>query len=506
MSGTFLGIDVGTSLIKLALIDETANCLAEVERPLATHMPRSGVAEQDGAAIVATVAELMSELSGRLPDAIRRLAAISASGQSAGAIAVDRDGKPLTPWYPSALDTRFRPQLDALRQRLGPRLFRANAAWPYTVPRLLWWRETGVADWSRIASVPSLAGFVLGSLADDPLPAMAMDASALTWYGAADLQRRRWDDELVELIGLDRRHLPPIEPSGTVVGRLSSAVAAATGLPAGVPLIVGLGDTVASLVGANVLDPGDVLSVNGSFTNYLVCLDRCLNDAAHEMVQPLASPLPDVWYALLYIGGGGFVHRQMAESLAGVADADAYARLDAEAAAEPPGCGGLTFLPYSLGRFCPPEPGARGGFHGLAMGHGRGALWRAVVEGLTYDLIDMVDIVKEQIPGWRPKRIRITGGGGNSRLWCRIQADMLGVPGERYLAAPSAPVGAALHAGVAVGAWPDLRSAASLIRLEAESIPFDAEATATYADAARRRRRLIEALQPVWAETAAAGD
>ncbi len=132
-------------------------------------------------------------------------------------------------------------------------------------------------------------------------------------------------------------------------------------------------------------------------------------------------------------------------------------------------------------------------------------MWRAVVEGLTYDLIDMVDIVKAKVPGWQPKRIRITGGGGNSRLWCRIQADMLGVPGERYLAAPSAPVGAALNAGVAVGAWPDLKVAASLLRLEAETVPFDASATVAFAEGARRRRRLIVGLRPFWAETAAAG-
>ena len=498
MSVTVLGIDVGTSLIKACLIDERATCLVEVERAVETAMPRAGVAEQDAGAIATIVRELLAEIVVRAPEAAATVAAIGASGQTAGAMAVDRRGAALTPWFPSGLDTRFIPHLERMKALAGAELFARNGAWPFTTPRILWWQETQPEMFAQIACVPSLAGFVIGSLSDDPLPAMAIDATALTWYGAADLMASRWDEGLVDRFGLPGLALPPVVPRLSIVGRLSAQVAAATGLTAGIPLAVGIGDTVASLIGANVLTPGEVYSVNGSFTNYLVCLDRCLIDAEGERFQPLASPLSDVWYAILYIAGGGFTHRHVAALLGANADAAGFAELDGLAARSPPGAAGLSFMPYLLGRFCPPEPRASGGLHGLSLAHGRGDIWRAVLEGLTFDVLDMTDAIAGRIDGWRPQTLRLTGGGANSRLWCQIQADMLGVPAQRFVASPSAPTGAALTAGVAAGVWRDLRDAAANIRLPSESIEPNLAHAAAYADLARHRRGLIERLRPSW--------
>jgi xylulokinase len=492
-SATLLGIDVGTSVIKACLIATDATCLAEVERPIGTHMPRAGVAEQDGAVMVAEVVGLLAELVARCPDAAGRVAAIGASGQNAGSIAVGHDGAPLTPWYPSALDTRIRPQLERMKGIAGAELFARNGAWPFTTPRMLWWRDTSPAVFERIACVPPLGAFIIGSLAEQPLAAMAADATTLTWYGAADLAARRWDAGLVRAFDVPEHILPTLVPSFSVVGALSEAIGAKTGLASGIPLAVGIGDTVASLIGANVLSPGEVYSVNGSFTNYLVCVDRCLVDVGAERYQPLASPLDDVWYAILYVAGGGFVHRQMAALLGGD-----FATLDAAAAGVAPGADGLLFMPYVLGRFCPPEPRASGGFHGLTLAHGRGEVWRAVLEGLTFDLLDLTEAVSARIAGWRPDIVRLTGGGAKSALWCQMQADMLGLPGERFRSAPSSPVGAALTAGVAVGVWPDLRTAAARIRLPCEGFTPNLDNATAYARLLARRRGLIEQLRPSW--------
>lgn len=498
MSSTLLGIDVGTSLIKVAMVDDRAVCLAEAERPVRTAMPSAGTAEQDPAAVMADVVALLAEVVARQPAAARRVVAIGASGQSAGAMAVDRDGAALTPWYPSGLDTRFRPQLDRMKAIAGAQLFASNGAWPFTTPRMAWWRDTVPATFEKIACVPSLAGFVLGSLAADPLPAMAMDATTMTWSGAADLAARGWNAELMRAVGLPFHMLAPAVPSLSMVGRLGRAAAAATGLSVGIPLAVGIGDTVASLIGANVLSPGEVYSVNGSFTNYLVCLDRCLIDTGAERFQPLASPLDDVWYAILYIAGGGFVHRRMADLLGGTGVPN-YEGLDTAAAAVAPGAAGLSFVPYALGRFCPPEAQASGGFHGLTLAHERGEMWRSVLEGLSFDMLDLTEGIGDRIEGWRPHMLRLTGGGARSELWCQLQADMLGVPAERFSAAASAPVGAALTAGVTAGLWPDLRTAASLLRIPSDRFEPDRRRTGTYARLAARRRGLIEHLRSSWA-------
>jgi len=504
MSSTLLGIDIGTSLIKVALIDDDAACLALAERPVRTAMPSAGTAEQDPAAITADIMALLAEVVARQPAAARQVAAIGASGQTAGAMAVDKRGAALTPWYPSGLDTRLRPQLDRMKATAGAALFASNGAWPFMTPRMAWLRDTAPATFEAIACVPSLAGFVLGSLAADPLPAMAMDATTMTWSGAADLAARRWSPELMQALDLPFRMLAPAVPSLSIVGRLGPAVAAATGLSAGIPLAVGIGDTVASLIGANVLSPGEVYSVNGSFTNYLVCLDRCLIDTGAERFQPLASPLDDIWYAILYIAGGGFVHRRMAGLLGGNPDSPDYEALDAAAAAVEPGAAGLSFMPYALGRFCPPEPHASGGFHGLNLAHERGEVWRSVLEGLSFDMLDLTQGIGERIEGWKPQTLRLTGGGARSGLWCQMQADMLGVSAERFSAAASAPVGAALTAGVTVGVWPDLRTAAGRLRIPSDRFEPDRHRTESYARLAARRRGLIEHLRPGWAYLAEA--
>ena len=503
MSQTVLGIDLGTSLIKVTLIDEQARTLSELERPIATVMPKAGTAEQSVEAMLRDVLAMMAEIAVRHPAAVRRLVAIGASGQTAGAMAVDQAGKALTPWYPSGLDTRFRPQLEQMKAVAGPAIFASNGAWPFLLPRLAWWRETMPATFERMARVPSLAGFVLGSIAEDPLNTMAVDATTMTWAGAADLAGRRWNPALMAAFGLPLNLLPPVVPSMSVVGRLSSTLAAATGLPGGLPLAVGIGDTVASMIGVNVLTPGEVYSVNGSFTNYLVCLDRCLIDAGGERFQPLASPLEDVWYAILYIAGGGFMHRHMAGLLGTGDDLPDYAALDAAAALVPPGALNLTFMPYALGRFCPPQPEASGGLHGFTLAHGRGEIWRAVLEGLSFDLLDLTNGVASHLPGWRPHTLRLTGGGARSALWCQMQADMLGVPAQRFSDGASAAVGAALTAGVAAGLWPDLRTAAARLHLKGEAFNPDHAATAAYAGLAERRRSLMEHLRPSWTYLAA---
>ncbi len=498
MPSRLLGIDLGTSLIKVCIIDERARCLAEIETPVHTSLPGNGIAEQDAGAMLSDTLRLISTLVDRFPNDAAAINGIGVSGQTAGAMAVDRLGVPITPWFPSAMDTRTRPQIDRMKAEFGSLLFAKNGAWPFTTPRILWWRDTSPSLFRRIALVPSLAGFIVGSISERPLESMAIDGSAMTWYGAANLAQRTWDDDLVYATGFPDHLLPPVAPSLSRIGTLSREVADATGLRTGIPLAVGIGDTVASMVGANVLTPGEVYSVNGSFTNYLVCLDRCLIDSETELYQPLASPLADVWYAILYVAGGGFVHKQMAQFLCGVDNTPDYSILDRMGSEVSPGSDGLTFLPYALGRFCPPVPAASAGFCGLRLEHGRGNCWRSVLEGLTYDLLDMTEVIATRIEGWKPQILRMTGGGARSSLWCQIQTDMLGVPGNRTNDAPGAPVGAALTAGVANGIWSDLREATRFISYSEESFAPDRRHTEQYLRLAEARRGLIERLKPVW--------
>src|SRR5207344_2623683 len=135
-----------------------------------------------------------------------------------------------------------------------------------------------------------------------------------------------------------------------------------------------------------------------------------------------------------------------------------FDELTAEAASWPPGAEGLTFLPYLQGERTPhADPGARGAFTGLSLRHDRGALARAVLEGVAYGLRDSLDLLAEL--GVRAERGRVSGGGARSELWLRIVASALGLPLERPVAEEGAAYGAALLGGIAGGVWSDCAEA-----------------------------------------------
>jgi xylulokinase len=134
------------------------------------------------------------------------------------------------------------------------------------------------------------------------------------------------------------------------------------------------------------------------------------------------------------------------------------AALDAEAAHWAPGTEGLLFAPYLAGERTPyPDPDARGAFTGLALRHDRGALWRAMLEGVAYGLRDSLELLR--MLGARPEIGRVSGGGARSEIWLRIVASVLDLPLERTASQEGSAFGAALLAGVRAGTFTDAHDA-----------------------------------------------
>ena len=179
-----------------------------------------------------------------------------------------------------------------------------------------------------------------------------------------------------------------------------------------------------------------------------------------------------------------------------VAPGEDYTRLLAEAENWPPGCEGLVFLPYLAGERTPhADPDARGAFVGLSLRHDRGALVRAVLEGVAYGLRDSLELLREL--GVEPEVARVSGGGARSALWLEIVASALGLPLERTAAEEGAAYGAALLGGVAAGTYADVHEAVAATVRVTERIEPDPDWARAYEDGYGRFRALYPALRPL---------
>jgi xylulokinase len=297
--------------------------------------------------------------------------------------------------------------------------------------------------------------------------------------GLFDLRTRAVVPAVLEAAGLDAGVLPPVADPGQQVGAVPVAVAAELGLPAGLPVYVGGADHVLSAYAAGLSQPGDWLVKLGGAGDILAVTDAPFLDARLYLD---AHPTPGTWLPNGCMASSGSLIRWF-QSMHGGAPLDV---LEAEAAAAEPA--EIVCLPYFLGEKSPlHDPDLRGAFLGLHLGHGRGDLYRSVLEGIAFGFRHHVDVFAER--GVVLGRARVTNGGSRSRVWKQILADAIGVPLWPVLDHPGSSLGAALAAAVGAGLYGGWGEATTHVTVTEPVVPDPkhadryAEAYAIYRDA-----------------------
>ncbi len=285
---------------------------------------------------------------------------------------------------------------------------------------------------------------------------------------------------MLDALEVDPGWLPPALESATATGATRDG---------GVPVAAGAGDQGAGALGVGIDRPGPASVVLGTSGVVLHCLDGYGADPSSG-IQASAHAVPGGWFAMGVILSAAGSLRWLRDVL----DAP-YETLLAEAERWPPGCEGLYFLPYLTGERTPhTDPEARGAFVGLEVRHDRGALVRAVLEGVAFALRDALDLVAGL--GGPVSLGRLSGGGGRGELWPTILASALEVPLERTAADEGAAYGAALLGGVAGGEWATPQEAVAACVRPASTIEPNAEWVAAYTEQRPRFRALYPALRP----------
>lgn len=501
-----LGIDIGTSGTKTVLFDEKGTVFASctVEYPL--YQPQNGWAEQNPEdwwnAVAATVKSVLAK-SGILPQEIK---GIGLSGQMHGLVMLDKDNKVLRPsiiWC----DQRTGEECKAIEARVGrERLIEitANPALTgFTASKILWVRNHEPELYGKCAHILLPKDYIRFMLTGE----YATEVSDASGMQLLDVPKRCWSQEVLDKLDIDIRLLGRVYESPEVTGVVTKQAAALTGLAEGTPVVGGAGDNAAAAVGTGVVREGSAFTTIGS-SGVVFAHTNTISIDPKGRVHTFCCAVPGAWHVMGVTQGAGLslkwlrdnfctAEMQQAEREA----VDPYYIMDQEAANVPIGSERLLYLPYLMGERTPHlDPDARGVFFGLSAMHGRPQLIRAVMEGVSFSLMDCLSVFDEM--GISANSMIACGGGGTSRLWRQMLSDLYNCPISTIASKEGPALGVAILAMVGAGIYSSVEEACDhVIQMGTTTVPSD-ENHERYMRFYERYRALYPALKTEYAALA----
>jgi xylulokinase len=457
MSGILIGVDIGTQGVKAAAFDEGGRLVAEAFRKSDLKRPSPGAVEEDPEFQISSACTVIAECAARA--GASSVKGIAIDGQMAGIIGVGADGRNVTP-YDSWLDQRCAPYITRMQAAAGEEVTRKAGGPPSFNhgPKILWWKAERPDVYALIRAFVQPGGYAAMRLCGLSGEKAFVDSSYLHFSGFADTRAGKWDAALCTRFDVDPAKLPRIVSPHEVIGEIVPEMAARCGLPAGVPVVAGCGDTAASFLSCGAARAGICVDVAGTASVFAGTESEFRADTGLMVLSCGRSAAPGLWHPYAYINGGGmnlewFRTETGKAAAGGPCSFDELNRMAGEVA---PRADDPMFVPHLGGRVSPSWPDLRGAWVGLTWSHGLGHLYRGVLEGVALEYGIYLRALEKLYGGGRVKEIRVTGGGEKSAVWNRIKADVLGVPVIQIVGGGGAPLGAALLAAYGVGVVKDL--------------------------------------------------
>lgn len=456
MDDLLLGIDVGTTAVKAAIMDTRGNLhvVCQAEYPL-FHVRPTWV-EQNPEDWWQATCQVVHESLSRVSHAPERILSLAVSSQGPTLLPLDRSGKPLRRamiW----MDRRAAAEAQRLSDIVGAdeiHRVTGNRPDPYFIAsRLLWMKNHEPEQFARTCHFVQVNGYINYRLTG----CWTLDHVQAALLQLRDYSTGEWSPTLCIACGVKPSLFPDVFPGDQVQGEVTARAAKETGLRGGTPVMVGTVDSSAAALEAGVIEPGVAAEMSGTSTVFMLPNNRGLTEPT-LIAQPHVVSGTHLLFGAMVSSGASLRWFRDQFGVSGVSgcNVDSFDSLTEQAGQVGVGSDGVIFLPYMMGERSPLwDTNARGVFFGLSLTTRRKAMLRAILEGVAFALRHNMDVAIRA--GAEVREVRCVGGCSRSDVWNQIKADVLGRP----FLLPRHPIGAAfgdaILAGMGAGVFPDIR-------------------------------------------------
>ena len=501
MTDLVVAIDVGTSGVRAMLFDTTGKVLASAYEEFDSLFPSPSWVEQEAPTWWTTTCKVTTRILKEGDHEPADIAAVSVTNQRETIVPIDDAGRPLRRaivWQ----DRRTVPQCERIANMVSPEeVYQITGLTidPYfSAPKILWIEENEPDLFRRTHKFLLVHDFIV----------FKMTGRTITDYSNAsrtmlfDISAGKWSDTMLAALGIPDEKLPdPIRP-GTLVGELTEEAARHCGLAEGTPVVAGGGDQQCAALGVGVVREGMIKATTGTGTFMLAHSDLPRLDPERRLLCS-RHVVGDAFVVEASMFTTGSALRWFRDNLGSEEcaraiemGADPYDVMAEEAAKIPAGSEGVIHIPHLVGAGAPYwNPHARGVFAGLALGHTRAHLIRAILEGVAFEIRTNLEVVRSL--GLEVSEMRVTGGAAKSDIWMQIQADVLGVPVIRTEVGEATALGAAILAATGVGLFRSTTDAAEQMVRTRSRLEPQVENAEVYDASFERYRRLYQGIADI---------
>jgi len=496
-----LGVDLGTTTCKAVAYDVSGRKLIEYGVEYPTYYPKPLWAEQDPNDWFNSFVRAVRYVSEWVLRRGYDIRAMCITSQREGVVPLSRDGRALSNCI-TWMDCRSLPQAEWIAREVGvEEVYRRTGlrvAVTFTATKLLWLKENQPEvyekTWCFLQPKEYINYLITGVACSDPSL-----ASRTMMFNINSL---KWDEDLISAYGLTSDKLPNVRKSSDIIGYLKDDVSKLLGIGKSIPVINGGGDRPCEALGAGIISEGILGESTGTATNVMASIDRPILDVKMRILCS-CHVLPGKW---LLEGGTtptGAILRWFRDELgvdevrkAGELGVDPYVVIDEEASKIPPCSDGLILLPFFMGSKATRwNPHLRGALIGLTLSHKKAHIARSIMEGIAYLAREVLDAIREM--GVPINEIRLLGGAAKSRLWAEIKASVWNTRVHLLNETSTAPLGAAILAGLGVGIFKNYEDAVrTMVRLRDSITPIN-EWVGTYSKCYENYLKLADALERV---------
>ncbi len=452
-----LGIDIGTTSIKVGLINEKGGLVSlsiqEYSLKTSSNNRVESYADTYWNSCKAGIRDVLEKSS----VSSASIVAIGLSSQGETLVCLDKEGKVLRNvivW----LDSRAVEESEIIGREIPIELWYRTTGLPEVSPmwpicKILWIKRNEPDIFGKTSKFLVLKDYLIWKLTGE----FVTDPSVSSSTGYLSIVKRDWWDDALNILGIGHEKLPSIMESHTLIGRINLEVSKELGLPSGIPVINGGMDQMVGALGAGNIKPGIITETTGTALAIIATTDEPIFDPQRRVP---CSPhcIPNKYILMPYTETAGILLRWFRDNFPSINGIEDYDRMLSLANQIPPGSDGLIVIPYFNGSFCPNfNPNARGAFVGVTLNHSRAHFIRAIVEAVSFMLRENIDLLRSlSIP---VERVRALGGASKSDIWLQIKSDVLNLPVEVPLYSEASVLGAGILAGIGCGIFSNYKDA-----------------------------------------------